>query len=440
MSELRARAGGRRRDAGLRGSVRVPGDKSISHRSLLLGSLASGPGHIEGFLPSADCLATLGCVRELGVDVDFRIQDSRGEATLTVRGVGLHGLRAPLGHLDCSRSGTTMRLLAGILAGQSFTSVLSGDEQLLKRPMKRISDPLARMGAEIETVEGHGPLTIRGRRLQGHDHSLKVASAQVKSALLLAGLYADGPTTVRQPGPARDHTERMLSAMGADVRVSGLTVALQRPQALAPLSLHVPADFSSAAFPLAAALLVAGSEVTFVDLGVNPTRTGFLDVLHQMGAAIVREGEWTQGEEPVARMTARSSDLHGVEVGGDTVVRMIDEFPALAVVATQAYGTTVVKDAAELRVKETDRIATTVAELQVLGARIETLPDGFVVEGPTRLHGGTVDSHGDHRLAMALAVAGLVAQDEVLVRNADCIGDSFPGFVDVMRSLGARYD
>jgi len=429
-----------KRGSSLNGSVRAPGDKSISHRTLLLGSLAGGPSHISGFLPSADCLATLDCVRNLGVDVDVRAEPSGCEATLTVHGVGLRGLQAPCGSLDCSRSGTTMRLLAGILAGQSFASVLSGDEQLLRRPMRRIADPLARMGAGIETVDGHGPLTIRGHGLRGHDHTLKVASAQVKSALLLAGLYADGPTTVRQPGPARDHTERMLSAMAAGIRISGLTVILHPPSALAPLSLRVPGDISSAAFPLAAALLVPGSEVTFPDLGVNPTRTGFLDVLHRMGADIAVEDVRTQGGEPVARVTARASYLHGVEVGGETVVRMIDEFPALAVVATQAHGTTVVRDAAELRVKETDRIATTVAELQVLGARIEPLPDGFVVEGPTQLRGGTVDSHGDHRLAMALAVAGLVARGEVTVQGADCIGDSFPGFVDLMRSIGARYD
>jgi 3-phosphoshikimate 1-carboxyvinyltransferase len=424
----------------LHGAVRVPGDKSISHRSLLLGSLAGGPSHISGFLPSADCLATLGCLRDLGVDVDVHAGASGPEAMLTVHGVGLRGLLAPRGLLDCSRSGTTMRLLAGILAGQSFDSSLSGDEQLLRRPMRRIADPLARMGADIETVDGHGPLTIRGHELHGHDHTLQVASAQVKSALLLAGLYADGPTIVRQPGPARDHTERMLSAMGADVRICGLTASLHPTAALGPLSLHVPGDISSAAFPIAAALLVPASEITFLDLGVNPTRTGFLDVLHRMGADITIEDERTQAGEPVARVTARASDLHGVEVGGETVVRMIDEFPALAVVATQSHGTTVVRDAAELRVKETDRIATTVAELQALGARIEPLPDGFVVEGPTLLQGGTVDSHGDHRLAMALAVAGLVAQGEVTIQGANCIGDSFPGFVDLMRSIGARYD
>jgi 3-phosphoshikimate 1-carboxyvinyltransferase len=283
-------------------------------------------------------------------------------------------------------------------------------------------------------------LTVKARRLRGHDHNLQVASAQVKSAILLAGLYARGRTTVRQPGPARDHTERLLSAMGAEIRVDGLDVTLQPPGRLAPLSLAVPADLSSAAFPLAAALIVPGSQVAFDDLGVNPTRTGLLDVLREMGADITLDAPGVQGGEPIARVTAKPAALRGVEVRGEAVVRMIDEFPALAVVATQAYGTTVVRDAAELRVKETDRIATTVAELQSLGARIEARPDGFVVEGPTRLHGGTVSSHGDHRLAMALAVAGLVADDEVLIEGAECINDSFPEFADLMRGLGARYD
>jgi 3-phosphoshikimate 1-carboxyvinyltransferase len=430
VGELRVRPGG-----GLRGSATIPGDKSISHRSVLLGGLAAGPSRVAGFLPSADCLATLGCMRALGVEID-----GRDSTSLTVHGVGLHGLRAPEGPLDCARSGTTMRLLAGILAGQSFDSVLSGDAQLLRRPMRRISDPLSRMGSCIETVEGHGPLTIRGSSLHGCDHTLKVASAQVKSALLLAGLFASGETTVRQPGPARDHTERMLSAMGADLTVDGLSVTLRPGAVLEPRSLRVPADISSAAFPLVAAVLVEDSTVTLPNLGVNPTRTGLIDVLRQMGADIRLEGLRSEGGEPVADVTVRSSDLCGVDVGGDTVVRMIDEFPVLAVAATQATGVTHIRDAAELRVKETDRIATTVAELRALGAAIEAHPDGFTVRGPTPLRGGAVHSHGDHRLAMALVVAGLVAQDELEVQRAECIADSFPGFVDLIRGLGADID
>ena len=422
----------------LRGRVRVPGDKSISHRVLLLGALADGPSRIDGFLPCGDCLATLACLRALGVEVE-----THDATTLTIHGRGLRGLRAPSVPLDCARSGTTMRLLAGILAGHPLGPVsrpcpctLTGDEQMLRRPMRRVVEPLRRMGAEIADTDGHAPLTIRGRRLRGCDHTLAIASAQVKSALLLAGLYAGSPTTIRQPGPARDHTERMLAAMGAAIEVSGLTVTLApSPSSLASLSLTVPGDISSAAFPLVAAALVPGSEVTIEGVGVNPTRTGLLDVLRTMGAEIALDNEREQGNEPVADVTVGASDLVSVEVGGDLVVRMIDEFPVLAVVATQARGTTLVRDAGELRVKETDRIATVVAELRALGARIDPLPDGFIIEGPTPLHSATVDSHGDHRLAMALAVAGLIAEGEVVIENAECIDDSFPGFVELMRGL-----
>ena len=418
----------------LRGVIRVPGDKSISHRALMLGALADGSSRVSGFLPSGDCLATLVCMRELGVGVE-----THDATTLTLHGRGLHGLQRPTVDLDCVRSGTTMRLLAGILAGQAFESTLTGDEQLLYRPMERVAGPLRQMGADIETTDGHGPLVVRGRRLRSYDHTLRVASAQVKSALLLAGLYADGPTTVHQPGPARDHTERMLAGMGATVEVNGLDVTLSPPGSLTRLSLRIPGDISSAAFLLAAAALVAGSEVTVKDVGVNPTRTGLLDVLGAMGANLTINGEHQEGGEPVADVTVGGSDLQAVAVGGDTVVRMIDEFPLLAVAATQAEGTTVVRDAAELRVKETDRIDAVVDGLQTLGARIEPLPDGFSVEGPTALRGGVVDSRGDHRLAMALTVAGLIAEGETVIEHAECIADSFPGFVELMRRLsGAR--
>lgn len=441
----------------LQGSIGVPGDKSISHRTLLLGALADGASHIRGFLPSADCLATLGCIRALGVAVTplssppphqggggtslpgVSLSQQEGDyATLVIHGRGLRGLQAPQAPLDCARSGTTMRLLAGIMAGQSFDSVLTGDPQLRGRPMERIARPLRQMGAQIETVDGHAPLTIRGRRLQGYDHRLPVASAQVKSAILLAGLHADGPTVVRQPGPARDHTELMLEAMGSAIEITGLTVTLApRPSPLAPLNLTVPGDMSSAAFPLVAAALVPGSQVTVDGVGLNPTRTGLLDVLGAMGADITVENEREQGGEPVADITVRASELRSTEISGHTVVRMIDEFPVLAVAATQADGTTAVHDAAELRVKETDRIAVIAGELQKLGARIQPQPDGFVVEGPTPLHGAVVDSHSDHRIAMALAIAGLVAQGETTISNTTCIADSFPGFVEVMRNMGA---
>jgi 3-phosphoshikimate 1-carboxyvinyltransferase len=425
MNPMIIQPGGR-----LRGRVQVPGDKSISHRALLLGALADGPSQITSFNPSGDCLATLDCIRALGIQVDWQNRTS-----LTIHGRGLRGLSQPDRPLHCGRSGTTMRLLAGVLAGQPFTSTLTGDPQLLRRPMRRIVAPLRAMGALIEDHGGRAPLAIHGRLLRGCDHTLAVASAQVKSALMLAGLYADGPTRIGQPGPARDHTERMLAAMGATVQTAGLSVTVHPSNRLDPLSLTVPGDLSSAAFLLVAALLVPGSQVTAAGVGVNPTRTGLLEVLGAMGATIELTSEGLPGNEPVANLTARTSTLHGVEIGGETVVRMIDEFPVLAVAATQARGTTVVRDAAELRVKETDRIATVVSELQTLGAQIEPRPDGFVVTGPTPLHGALVHSHGDHRLAMALAVAGLIASGTTRVGDADCIADSFPGFSATLTSL-----
>ncbi len=416
----------------LRGRVRVPGDKSISHRALLLGALAEGDSRVANFLPSGDCMATLECLRLLGVHIE-----QHDVTTLTVYGRGESGLQAPALPLNCVRSGTTMRLLTGILAGQSFQSTLTGDAQLLRRPMRRVVEPLRRMGAEIADTDGHAPLTVYGQRLHGCEHRLEVASAQVKSALLLAGLHADGPTTVCEPAPSRDHTERMLLAMGARLVADGLCVTIIPDAApLRPLSLTIPGDISSAAFPLVAAVLVNGSEVTIEGVGVNPARTGLLDVLCAMGAEISIFNKREQGGEPVADVTARASALSGVEVGGATVVRMIDEFPILAVAATQAGGQTVVRDAAELRVKETDRIATVVTELRKMGAHIEPLPDGFIVSGPTPLKGTVVESHGDHRLAMALFVAGLVAIGETVIEDIECTSDSFPGFVALMHSLG----
>jgi 3-phosphoshikimate 1-carboxyvinyltransferase len=416
----------------LHGKVCVPGDKSISHRALMLGSLAQGETQVSGFLPSGDCLATLGCLRTLGVTID-----RHDETTLTVHGLGLRGYRAPDAPLDCVRSGTTMRLLAGILAGQDFRTTLTGEGQLLQRPMRRITDPLRQMGAQIEDHDGCAPLVVRGRSLRGVVHELTVASAQVKSALLLAGLYAGEPTVVRQCGPARDHTELLLAAMGAKIEVDGLQVKLVPPdgETLSPLSLQVPGDLSSAAFLLVAALLLSGSEITIEGVGINPTRTGLLDVLGEMGAHFDMRNERQSGGEPIADLVVRSCALQGTAVGGDTVVRMIDEFPVLAVAATQAQGETVVRDARELRVKETDRIATVVEEMHKMGADITPLPDGFCVCGPTPLRGTTVDSHGDHRLGMALAVAGLVAEGETVVQHTACIADSFPGFERTLRSL-----
>ncbi|RMF26443.1 MAG: 3-phosphoshikimate 1-carboxyvinyltransferase, partial [Chloroflexi bacterium] len=319
-----------------------------------------------------------------------------------------------------------------------FSSLLDGDPQLRRRPMRRVTLPLRQMGAEIYDEEGHAPLRIRGGPLQGITYTMPVASAQVKSALLLAGLYADGPTIVHQPGPSRDHTERMLAAMGVEVRVAGLTVTLYPPTApLAPLDLTVPGDFSSAAFPLVAALLVPGSRLLLKGVNLNPTRTGLLEVLREMGAKAVERAVRQEGGEPVADLEVRPLPLRATTVAGERVVRMIDEFPIFAVAATQAVGETVVRDAAELRVKEVDRIAVLVQELGKMGAVIRERPDGFVVQGATPLRGAVVDSHGDHRLAMALGVAGLLAEGETVVLGAEAIGDSYPGFVEAMQALGA---
>ncbi len=417
----------------LRGRLRVPGDKSISHRALLLGAIGEGETRIKGFLPAADCLATLRCVQALGVEVE-RIS----HGSLLVHGRGMGGLQEPLDVLDCGGSGTTMRLLSGILAGRPFYSVLTGNAQLLRRPMGRIVQPLRRMGATILGRDGGRlpPLTIQGGGLRGIDYALPVASAQVKSTVLLAGLQAEGRTVVREPGPARDHTERMLAAMGADIRVDGRTIILNpRPSPLGHLHITVPGDVSSAAFFIVAACLIPRSDLTIASVGVNPTRTGLLEALRAMGADLTLENERDAGGEPVADVVARTSELRGVEVGGEWIPRLIDELPILAVAATQAKGRTVVRDAAELRVKETDRVATTVEELRKLGAEIEARPDGFIVEGPTELRGARVESHGDHRLAMSLAVAGLLARGETVVSDTECIADSFPGFERVLAGL-----
>ena len=414
----------------IRGSIRVPGDKSISHRALLLAALADGESRIRDLLPSHDCHATRGCLASLGIE----IRDI-SEGSVTVRGAGLRGFRRSASPLDCVRSGTTMRLLAGALAGQPFPSLLTGDEQLLRRPMARVVDPLRRMGAQIDSEDGRGPLLIHGKALHGVEHQLEIASAQVKTALLLAGLTAEGSTSVHEPGPSRDHTERMLATMGADVRIDRRTIVISPAKRLTPIDLRIPGDASSAAFWLVAATLVPGSRVTLTGVGVNPTRTGLIDVLHRMGALMEAENDRIEAGEPVADLVIEARELRGVTIEGETVVRMIDEFPILAVAATQAHGITMVRDAGELRVKESDRIASTVDALRGLGARIDEHPDGFAVEGPTRLRGGEVDGHGDHRLVMALTVAGWIADGPVKIDGAERAEDSYPGFFGVEERL-----
>ncbi|MEI2690755.1 MAG: 3-phosphoshikimate 1-carboxyvinyltransferase [Anaerolineae bacterium] len=423
----------------LYGSTAVPGDKSISHRAAIFAALAEGRSHVRNFLAGGDCQATLGVLRDLGVAIE-----ALSPSELLIDGVGLHGLQEPAAPLDCVNSGTAMRLLAGLLAGQRFFSVLSGSPQLIKRPMGRVVEPLRQMGASIWGRQGGrlAPLAIQGARLHHIDYTLPVASAQVKSALLLAGLYSDGLAIVRQPGPARDHTERMLAAMGAPIRVLGLVTTSEQPKRpLTPLDITVPGDISSAAFLLAAGLLVPQSHLTITGVGVNPTRTGILDILQMMGAAIRLENLRDEAGEPVADLIGTAQrPCAASTIGGDLIVRAIDELPVLAVLASQAHGRTVVRDAAELRVKETDRIATTAAELRKLGVLMEERPDGFVIDGPVELHSAPVWSHGDHRLAMALAVAGLAATGPVLVEEAACVSDSFPGFERVLQVLGVELE
>jgi 3-phosphoshikimate 1-carboxyvinyltransferase len=417
---------------GLRGQVTVPGDKSISHRAAILGAIADGTTRIRNFLPANDCLATLDVVRGLGINVEY------GAEEVLVHGRGLHGLREPLRPLECGGSGTTMRLMSGLLAGQPFYSVLSANAQLGKRPMDRVAMPLRAMGATILGREGgkYAPLSIAAGSLMGIRYEMPVASAQVKSALLLAGLFAEGRTEVVEPAPSRDHTERMLLAMGANVTLEGNVVGLKAPPSLNALDVQVPGDISSAAFLMAAAAIVPGSRIVLPGVGLNPGRVGIINVLKRMGAVLRLHNERLDNGEPVADIEIEYSARRGTQILPEEVPGLIDELPILAVIATQAEGVTEVRGAAELRVKETDRIATTVGELRRLGAKIEALPDGFIVEGPMRLHGATVSSQGDHRLAMSLAVAGLVADGETTVDDTACVADSFPGFEQTLAAVG----
>lgn len=420
----------------MRGRLRVPGDKSISHRAAILSALAEGGVRIENFLPGQTTQATLDCLRALGADIEQIAPE-----TLIVHGRGLRSLREPENILFCAGSGTTMRLLAGVCAGQGFLSILDGTPALKRRPMARVVEPLRAMGAQVWARDRGRlpPLAIYGGDLRGIEATLPVASAQVKSALLLAGLFAQGPTTVREPGPSRDHTERMLRAFGVQIETAaaGLEVCVHPPSVLRPpASITIPGDLSSAAFLLIAALLVPGSEVCIEGVGANPTRTGLLDALAQMGARIEIENARQESGEPVADLVVRARDgLRAIEISGEMVPRMIDEFPIFAVAATQAHGETLVRDAAELRVKESDRIATLANELRQMGARIEERADGFMIAGPTPLRGAHVSAHNDHRLAMSLAVAGLIAQGETTIDGWECVADSFPNFGETLSQI-----
>jgi 3-phosphoshikimate 1-carboxyvinyltransferase len=415
----------------LHGTVAVPGDKSVSHRALMLAAIAEGSSRIGGFLEGEDTRATAAVLAQLGVRIDT---PSAGERV--VYGVGLHGLRGTTQPLDCGNAGTGMRLLAGLLAGQAFDSRLVGDASLSKRPMRRVTDPLASMGARIDTHAGLPPLDIRGgQSLRGIRYALPVASAQVKSALLLAGLYATGETEIIEPHPTRDYTERMLAAFGWPIVFEPGCVRLEGGHALSATDVAVPADFSSAAFFLVAASIVSGSELRLPGVGLNPRRTGLLQALRLMGADITVENTREAGGEPVGDLLVRHAPLHGIELPAAIVPDMIDEFPVLFIAAALASGRTVIRGAAELRVKESDRIATMATGLRALGADVEETPDGAIIHGG-RLGGGTVDSHLDHRIAMSFAVAGLVAGEPVRINDCSHVATSFPGFLALANDCG----
>ena len=415
---------------GLRGTTTVPGDKSISHRAVILGALAQGKSQVRGWLAAGDTEATLRSIQALGVHVERPAADE-----LQINGTG--ALQAAAPPLDFVNAGTGIRLMAGVMAGQPFASVLDGSAQLRRRPMKRIIMPLRLMGADISGDQGCAPLRIEPSALQGIRYEMPVASAQVKSAVLLAGLFAQGETVVVEPAPTRDHSECMLRAAGVKVQNEGRTITLQPCAALQPQSFRVPGDFSSAAFLLVAGATVPGSEVRLKGINLNPTRSGLLEALRMMGADITVSEAGQEAGEPAGTLTVRYSALRGVDIGGELVVRMIDEFPAFMVAAMCAAGRTMVRDAQELRLKETDRLAVMTTELCRLGAQIEEFEDGFAIEGPQALQGADVEGHDDHRIAMSLTLAGMLAQGTTVVHDAACIGDSFPGFAETLQQLGA---
>lgn len=415
----------------LRGTIRVPGDKSISHRSIMFGAMAKGKTTVNGFLLGDDCLSTISCFQKLGVD----IQVNGNQVTITSD--GMESWKEPSEILDTGNSGTTTRLMLGILAGSNVHSVLVGDESIAKRPMKRVIEPLRQMGAQISGRSGgqFTPLAIQGTDLTAIDYTMPVASAQVKSAILLAGLQANGVTTVRESEVSRDHTERMLRQFGADITCQDGVIQLQGGQKLSATHIEVPGDISSAAFFLVAGAIAKDSSINLEHVGLNPTRTGILDVLQQMGAKLDIELENGGDEEPIGRLSIQSSQLKGIEIGGELIPRLIDEIPIIALLATQAQGTTVIKDAEELKVKETDRITAVVDELKKLGADIEATEDGMVINGPVTLTGGVLQSYGDHRIGMMGAVASVISTGPIEIEHASCISVSYPNFFDHLRNV-----
>ena len=413
------------------GSIKVPGDKSISHRSIMLGSLAKGTTSVINFLKSSDCLSTISCFRSMGIEIE------ESENRILVHGKGLHGLSMPERALDCGNSGTTMRLLSGILSPQHFESVLTGDSSLQKRPMKRIITPLSLMGASIkaDTSEGTAPLFIKGSTLHGISYDSPVSSAQVKSAILLAGLYADGITSVTEPSLSRNHTELMLKAFGGQLEASGNTATVHPANELYGTEITVPGDISSAVYFMALGLLIPDSEIFIRNVGINPTRSSILPVLSRMGADITLMNCRREGFEPVCDILCRSSSLHGTIIEGDAIPTMIDELPVIAMLAAFAEGTTIIRDAHELRVKECDRISVMTENLIRMGADVEELEDGMIIHGGKPLHGSFTDPHGDHRIAMTFAVCAMACDGETELSDPACVTISYPEFFHDLSSL-----
>lgn len=421
----------------LKGSFQVPGDKSISHRSVMFGALSLGTTEVTNFLEGADCLSTISCFQKMGIHIDY----TPGSSTVLIRGKGLHGLKQPEGILDVGNSGTTMRLISGILSGQTFGTSLTGDASIQKRPMGRVTTPLTQMGADIKSIPGGGlaPLTISPAKegLHGIDYRSKVASAQVKSAILLAGLYAVSPTSVTEPYVSRNHTEIMLKRMGADIKTNNTTATITPGAILTGDRIEVPGDISSAAYFIAAGLLVPGSEILIKNVGINPTRDGILRVLKAMGADFDILNIKNTDSEAAGDILVRHSSLRAAEISGDLIPTLIDEIPVIAVMACFAEGTTVIRDAAELKVKESNRIDVMVKNLSLMGADITATEDGMIINGGKPLKGTLIDSMEDHRIAMSFAIAGLLADGETTIQNADCVNISYPGFYQDLERLGA---
>ena len=419
-----------KKQTNLKGTLTIPGDKSISHRAVMFGSLARGTTRISHFLEGADCLSTISCFRKMGIEID------RNKDEILVHGRGLHGLTAPTEILDVGNSGTTTRLISGILAGQTFTSELDGDDSIRTRPMKRIMTPLVSMGADITSRLDNGcaPLIIHGRPLHAAHYDSPVASAQVKSCVLLAGMYADGITSVTEPFLSRNHTEIMLNYFGAEITSEGTTASIRPEPVLEGRDIQVPGDISSAAYFIAAGLLTPGSEILLKNVGINPTRAGIIKVCMDMGADITLLNESTEGE-PTADLLIRTSSLKGTTIEGSIIPTLIDEIPMLAVMAAFAEGTTIIRDAQELKVKESDRIAVMVDNLRRMGADIEGTDDGMIIHGGRPLHGAVIDSHLDHRIAMSFAVAGTICDGTVEILNGECVNISYPEFYHDLYSL-----